>query len=204
MSIVDRAKNILLTPKTEWPTIAAEPSSAQSLYTGYAAILALLPLAGTVLAGLLGLGAMGYAYGGFSSSLIGYAVLSYVIQLGLLYLIGLLAGVLAPSFDGKNDLVQGLKLIIYSSTPTWVVGLISPLLPIMLGGLLGLLALAYGIYILYLGAAPVMSVPAAKAPGYTAVVVVIWLIVALFVTGLIMTAIMGAIFGSMLAGGSLG
>jgi len=202
MSIVDRAKNILLSPKTEWPVIAAEPATAQGLYTGYACILALLPLAATVVAGVLGMGAMGY--GGFSGSLIAYAALSYVIQLGLLYLIALLAGVLAPSFDGKNDLVQGLKLIIYSSTPTWVVGLISPFLGLTLGGLLGLVALAYGIYILYLGTTPVMSVPAAKAPGYTAVVVVIWIIIALFVTGLIMTAIMGAIFGSMFAAGALG
>ena len=42
MSLIDRAKNILLTPKTEWPVIAAEPATAQGLFTGYAAILALL------------------------------------------------------------------------------------------------------------------------------------------------------------------
>lgn len=199
MSIVDRAKNILLTPNTEWPVIAAEPATAQGLYTGYAAILALLPLAGTILAGLLGMG----IYGGVSS--ISYAVILYVIQLGLLYLIGLLAGVLAPSFDGKNDLVQGLKLIVYSCTPTWLVGFITPFLPLGLGGLLGFVALAYGIYILYMGSSPVMSVPATKSIGYTAVIVVIWIIVALVVTGVIMTALMGAFFGSaLMAGASIG
>jgi hypothetical protein len=40
MSLVDRVKNIILRPTTEWPVIAAEPSSLGGLYTGYVAPLA--------------------------------------------------------------------------------------------------------------------------------------------------------------------
>ena len=40
MALVDRVKNILLTPKTEWPKIEAEPASVQSILTGYVLILA--------------------------------------------------------------------------------------------------------------------------------------------------------------------
>ncbi len=40
MSLVARAKNILLQPKTEWPVIAGEQATTGSLYTGY-----IIPLA---------------------------------------------------------------------------------------------------------------------------------------------------------------
>ena len=50
MSLVDRAKNICLTPNTEWPVIAAEPVSPGPLVTGY-----VLPLAAIgAVAGFIG------------------------------------------------------------------------------------------------------------------------------------------------------
>ena len=46
MALVDRVKNILLSPQTEWPTIAAESATVQSILTGYVLILAAIgPLA---------------------------------------------------------------------------------------------------------------------------------------------------------------
>src|SRR3954469_10394145 len=41
--LIARAKNILLTPKTEWPVIAAEPETVQGLYTKYVIWLAAIP-----------------------------------------------------------------------------------------------------------------------------------------------------------------
>ena len=40
MALVDRVKNILLTPRTEWSAIAGETATVQGLYTGYIMILA--------------------------------------------------------------------------------------------------------------------------------------------------------------------
>ena len=40
MALVDRVKNILLTPKTEWQVIDAEPTTVADLYKGY-----IIPLA---------------------------------------------------------------------------------------------------------------------------------------------------------------
>ena len=41
--LIARVKNILLTPKTEWPVIAAEPDTVQGLYKNYIMILAAIP-----------------------------------------------------------------------------------------------------------------------------------------------------------------
>src|SRR5256885_7776671 len=43
MALVDRVKNILLSPRTEWQVIDAEPATAASLYTGYIVPLAAIP-----------------------------------------------------------------------------------------------------------------------------------------------------------------
>ena len=43
MALVDRVKNILLSPRTEWPVIDAEPATVASLYTGYIMPLAAIP-----------------------------------------------------------------------------------------------------------------------------------------------------------------
>ena len=44
MALVDRVKNILLSPRTEWPVIDAEPATVASLYTGYIMPLAAIPV----------------------------------------------------------------------------------------------------------------------------------------------------------------
>ena len=40
MTIIDRIKGILLDPRAEWPRIATEPATVQSLYTGWIMLLA--------------------------------------------------------------------------------------------------------------------------------------------------------------------
>jgi hypothetical protein len=68
MSLVDRAKNILLNPKSEWDVIAKESATVGGLFTGYAVPLSVLPVVGSVIAmGLLGIGAGSLAPLGIAS-----------------------------------------------------------------------------------------------------------------------------------------
>lgn len=198
MSVVDRAKNILLTPKTEWPVIAAEPATTGSVMT-YAAILAVIPLVASLLSAAVFTGGIGLGFNFvLASSLIGYA-----IGLGILFLMGIVSGALAPSFDGQNSQIQGLKLIVYAATPVYVAGILN-IIP-GLNVIAMIVGLVYGIYLIYLGATPTMSVPAAKAGGYTAVIVVIWVVLQLFISAVIVGAVMSAFFGgAMLAATSYG
>ena len=191
MNIVNRAKNILLTPKAEWLVIAAEPATTGSVMS-YAAILALIPLIASALAGVLFVGSMGL---GVNFVLIS-AVVSYLISLGVLFLMGIIAGALAPSFDGQNNQVAGLKLIVYASTPVFVAGVLN-IIP-GLNIIAALVGLAYGVYLIYLGSGPVMAVPAAKTGGYTAVVVIVWIVLQLVISAIIVGAVMSAVFGGLL------
>ena len=185
--IIQRAKNILLSPKTEWPVIAAEPATVASVYQ-YAIVMAALPaIAGFIGSMLFGAGLM--------FGLVG-AILGYALGLAMVYVIALIVDALAPSFGGEKNFVQSLKLIVYCSTATWVAG-ISAIVP-LLSMIIGLVGLVYAIYLLYVGAEPVKKVPGDRAVGFTAVVLLLWLVLYFVVAALI-----GGITLAMLGGAAM-
>ena len=208
MSIVNRAINMITKPKEEWDIIASEPATVGGLFTGYALILALLPLIGTiVVVGLLGMGASamgGAAAMGMGMSFIaGSAVVGYFVGLALLLLVSFIVNALTPSFNGKQDMVQATKLMVYSATPTWLAGILGGI-PII-GFLLGLAAMAYAVYLIYLGVKPVLGVPDDKVAGMTVVTVLIYIVASVVIGGIIAVGIMSMFFSSgMMAGAMTG
>jgi hypothetical protein len=80
--------------------------------------------------------------------------------------------------------VQGLKTAAYASTAAWIGG-IALLLPAL--SLVSLLFSIYSLVLLYLGLPVVMKVPKDRAMGYTAVVIIAWVVVFL-IAGAIVTA----------------
>lgn len=197
MSLVERAKNILIRPKAEWAVIDGETNTVGGLFTGYAVILALLPVIGTLIALALSLGP--YRYYGIDYFFV-WAVASYVIGLGILYLMGIVADALAPSFDGTKNQLSAMKLLVYSGTAMWVAGLFT-FIP-GLGLLIGLVGFGYAAYLLYLGSMALMKVPQDKAVGYTAVVIIIWIVLAMLVTGIIVGGLITAMIGGAALGGA--
>jgi hypothetical protein len=169
--LVQRVQNILLKPAAEWEVIAGEPATTQGLFMGYACILAVLPLIGTLVGRVLfgsmfggGLGMMAALVGGIVLGIVGY-----VLNLVLVFVVGLIINALAPSFDAQSDSIQAMKVSVYAGTALWVAGIIS-WFPVI-GWLIGLGALGYTCYLLYLGVSRVMKPPADKAVIYTVVII---------------------------------
>jgi hypothetical protein len=187
MSVVDRVRNILVTPKTEWPVIAAEPATIGSIFKNYVLIVALLPPVGALLGGLLFSGGM----------MIVLPIVSYAVGLAVLYVVALIADALAPGFDGRKDSVSAMKLVAYAATPQWIAGFFA-FIP-GLNMIVGLLGFAYAAYLLYLGSMATMRVPENKAPAYTIVLILIWIVLGMFVAG----SIVAAVTLSMLGGAAI-
>jgi len=179
MALIDRVKNILLTPREEWPVIDAEPTTTAELYKGY-----IMPLAaiGPVASTIGGLAFMYRLYPGTYrpavGSVISSAVVTYLLMLAGVYVVALIIDALAPSFDGTKNQLQALKVAAYSSTASWVAGIFG-LIPALaiLGVLLGL----YSVYLLYLGLPILMKVPEQKVLGYTVVVIIATVVVFMLV-----------------------
>lgn len=202
MSIVARAKNIILNPTDEWNVIADEPATVGGLFTGYAMILAAIPLAaGIIFTGALGIntaslggmggGAMELGFGAIAAM----AVVGYVLSLVTLFVMSFLVNAVSPSLNGKSDMVQSTKLMTYASTPTWVAGLVG-WIPI-LGGLISFAAIAYVVYLIYLGLQPVLGVPKEKVAGFTVAIVLIYVIISFILIGIAFSTLLG---GGMMGG----
>ena len=187
MRLVDRAKNILLTPKTEWAAIDAETTSIKDLYLGYAVILAAItPIASIIGFGVIGLHLpfTGVVWRWPLDTAIEHGIVQYILSLGSVFVLALIIDNLAPTFGGQKNQLQALKVAIYACTASWLSGifLIIPALAIL--GLLGL----YSLYLLYAGLPILMKSPQDKALGYT-VVTIVCAIVLYIVVGVVAGAI---------------
>jgi len=169
-SLIDRAKNIIMSPKLEWPVIDAEPSTIGGIYTSYVAILAAIP----PLCMAIGLFLMGNGFFHFSPSfIIGQAIVTYVLSLIGIYIFALVMEALAPSFGGTKDRLKAFKLVAYSWTAAWLVGVFF-IIPFL--GILAILGL-YSFYLLYLGVPVLMKVPEDKSVVYTIVAVIVGIVI---------------------------
>ena len=170
MALVDRVKNILLTPKTEWEVIDVEPTTVADLYKGY-----ILPLAaiGPVAQ------AIGFSVFGMPVPFLGtyrmpvgtavtQAIVTYVLTLVAVFVLALIIDALAPTFSGTPSRIQALKVAAYSYTASWVAGIFLLIPALSLLSILGV----YSLYLLYLGLPVLMKAPKEKALTYTAVVVI--------------------------------
>jgi hypothetical protein len=193
-SLIARVQGILMTPKAEWEKIDLEAATPQSLFTGYAMILAAIPAIARVIGSFFPVCVLGICVHVNPIFAVVGAVVSYVIGLVGVYVVALIASELAPSFGGVKNQTQALKLVVYSWTAAWLAGIfgIIPMLAIL--GILGL----YSIYLMYVGAPTIMKTPADKALGYTAVTFLIAIVV-FFVVGAVGGAVAG--MGMIGAGG---
>jgi hypothetical protein len=187
MNLVERAKNILVTPKTEWEVIKNEQTTTADLFTKYAMILALIP----VIATIIGFSLVGVSYGfGIAfkwpiSSSIFHGVLSYVLGLAAVYAVAAAVDALAPSFGSTKNMDASLKVVVYSYTAFYIAGIfmIFPLL-----SWLALLVGLYSFYLMYLGLKIVKDTPQDKVAGYLIVTIIIAIVIYI-VIGLIVNAI---------------
>ena len=107
----------------------------------------------------------------------------YVLSLAMVYVIALIVDALAPSFGGQKDRIQALKTVAYCYTASWVAG-IATILP-WFGLLITLAGVIYGIYLLYLGLPHTMKCPQDKAAGYTAVSIIVVIVLSLVIGALV-------------------
>jgi hypothetical protein len=182
--LIDRVKNILLTPKAEWARIATEPADIGKLYIGYA--LPLLALA--AICSFIGLAVIGLPFIGHLplTWAVTQAALNVVMGLVTLFVAAFIANALAPTFGSKQDMGQAQKLIVYGSTAGILAGVIA-IIPSL--GMLAIVGGIYSIVLIYFGLPAVMGTPTDKQVVYTAVLIIACAVV-FFVLAWVVTTIM--------------
>lgn len=190
MNLIERAKNILLTPKTEWDAIDKEsPDVTKILMTYVIPLVAIGAVASFIGWGLIG---KSYSYGFGSVKVKGmglgirYAIIALASGIVGTYLTAFVIDALAPTFKSEKNFGKSFQLAAYAFTAGWV-GAVFNILPSLaiIGSLVGL----YGLYLLYLGLPVLKKTPKEQTTGYF-VASLVTMIVAYFVIGLILAAIL--------------
>jgi hypothetical protein len=194
--LIARVRAVLTTPKTEWPIIGAEPATVADLYKNYIVWLAAIPaVLGFIKSSFIGYGAFGITVrtpigAGITSMIVGY-----VLSLVLVFVVALIVDALAPNFGGLKSRVQAVKAVAYAYTASWIAS-IGVLIP-WLGFLILIAGGIYGIYLLYLGLPHTMRCPPEKSGGYTAITVVLAIILG-WIVALVVAGVAGT--GAALSG----
>lgn len=186
VNIIDRAKNILITPKPEWDIIDKEHTNNFTIFTTY--ILPFLLIG--AFASFIGFGFVGIhgiksgAGGGAIRGLI-YVAFTAVLVFGMAAAID----VLAPSFASEKNWVKSFQLAAYSLTAAYL-GAIFWLFPAL--WILVVLCSLYSLYALYTGIPVLKKTTADKQVAYFAVILLITVVLAILLN-LVMTEIAKAL-----------
>jgi hypothetical protein len=194
--LTTRAINIIKSPQTEWPVIAAEPTDFGTLFKTYVIPLAAIGPVCSLIGGML-IGTI-TPFGTYRTPLVAGlvgAVLGYGAALLGVFISTVVIEWLAPKFKSIGTRTDALKMVAYASTPGWVAGVLN-LVPLL--WLLAILAMLYGIYVFYLGLPHVMKTPPDQVIAYMVVAALV-IIVVYFV----LAAIVATITASMLVGGAM-
>lgn len=185
MNLIERAKNMLTTPKTEWLAVETETITPQSLLMSYVLPMAIISSIGQIFNGLVLVGIFGgyfiwVAIIGFVSIIISFYISIYVIDM------------LAPSFGSEKNLNRSAQLVAYSNTPNWIAGLLS-FIP-FIGFLIVIAGWIYSIYLFYIGLGPMKKTPEDKKIVYMILAFII-MIAIVFIVSAILMAIFGGLIG---------
>ena len=179
MNLVERAKDIVLRPRTEWSAVDRETSEIADLFSNYVAVLAAIPAICALIRRVL--------VGVPLTTALGNAIAAYVLSFLTVYVMALIVDQLAPRFAGRRDFENALKLVVYSATPIWLSGFFL-LIPGL--GFLVLLGVLDAVYLLWLGIPPLMRSPHHRAAGYMGVII-LCLIVVVAVFDVVATQLFG-------------
>ena len=104
MNLIQRVQDILLKPKQTWPTIDQEPATVASIYRTWLVFLAAVPAVAAFI-GLSIIGVGGFGFGFRIPILTGlvHMVLSYLLSLGMVFVLSLIVDALAPTFGGTQE-----------------------------------------------------------------------------------------------------
>ena len=190
MNLIERVKNILTTPKTEWLVIDTEVTTPPNILISYVLPLAIFSALGRIISGIMPSSFFGtylvwVAVVGFISIVIGFYISTYVIDM------------LAPSFDSEKNLGKSAQLVAYSNTSVWIAGFFT-FIPVI-GFLLAIAGWVYSIYLFYNGLGVMKKTPEDKKVVYMVVAYIVMIAITFIISAILM-----AVFASVIGFGAMG
>ena len=188
-------------PTEEWKDIRGERCSVTKCYCSHVLFLAAIP----AVAGFIGTSMVGWQVGQHevnrltTESALSIAALFYIGMLVAVFAVGKTIHWMGQTYGTVQPLPQCIALAAYTATPLFLIGIML-LYPILwLNLIIGLPALAYTVYLLYIGLPIMMDIPSEKGFLFASAVLAVGLImlVAVMIASVILWS---AGFGPVLNG----
>ena len=165
-NLLNRAKQLILSPQTEYQAIEKENTPHSKVLTHYVLPLMVIP----VLFAFIGYGLIGVSFGGYYVNDIDlglrYAALQIIMLLGGIYITTLIINALTNKFGATKSFNSAFALVAYAYTPMFLAGIF--LVWSEISWLVYPLGI-YGLYLLISGLKAMMKPAEEKNNSYSAV-----------------------------------
>jgi hypothetical protein len=193
-TLFERAKALILKPAETWDTIASEEATVQDVYKTWILPLAAIPAVAAFIGyTVIGTSVFGVTVRAPFASGLSYAVLSYALSLGSVYVFAHIVDALAPSFGAEKNFKAAFKLAAYFPIAAWLSGVFMLIPALSVLSVVGL----YSFYLLFLGLPKLMKPAADKAGGYTLASIGVSIVLYL-VVWIIASSLLGSTAGGLL------
>ena len=178
--MIQHTFGLLVRPSAQWRTVADLPESSFRTLILYPCFLAILP----AVAWYYGTSRVGWTVGDQGETIKltiesarQISILFYLAMLGSVAVIGYFVHWMSDTYGANSTLTKGIVIVGLTCTPLFIAGLVGfyPLLWIDL--LIGVAAVSWSVYLLYLGIPIVMGIPEERGFLFSSAVVGVALVI---------------------------
>lgn len=175
---------LLFNPRRGWSQLAANPPTSAALMLLYPIIFALLP----AFAWYFGTTQVGWQVGGDTVHLTSgsaqiIAILFYVTMVGSLAGIGYMIHWMALTYGAQSTIAKGIAIAGLTATPLFIAGAVGFHPSLMADLIIGVVALCYTVYLLYIGIPIVMQIPQERGFLFSSAVIAVGFVILIAIMG---------------------
>lgn len=178
--MIQHTFGLLVRPSAQWQTIAALPESTLKTLVLYPFFLAILP----AVAWYYGTTVVGWTVGQNSDpirltteSALRICILFYMAMVACVGVIGYFIHWMAATYGADSSFAKGLVITGFTATPLFIAGLTGFYPLLWLDMVLGVVALGWSVYLMYLGIPIVMNIPKERGFLFSSAVLAIALVI---------------------------
>lgn len=178
--MIQHTIGLLLRPSAQWRTIAQLSEKSRNVLVLYPCILALLP----AIAWYYGTSHVGWTTGIqgnvvrlTTESAFQISVLFYLVMIGSVAIIGYFIHWMSNTYGADSTVAKGIVIAGLTATPLFVTGLVGFYPTLWLDLLIGVVAVSWAVYLMYLGIPIMMDIPEERGFLFSSAVLAIALVV---------------------------
>lgn len=178
--MIQHAFGLLVRPATQWRTVAALPENSLRALLLYPCILAILP----AVAWFYGTTEIGWTVGEYgepirltreSARII--CILFYLTMIACVGVIGYFIHWMSATYGAQSTVTRGVVVAGLVATPLFIAGVVGVYPILWLDMLIGVIAVCWSVYLMYLGIPIVMRIPEERGFLFSSAVLAIALVI---------------------------